>query len=76
VNKLVNYLLNKRADFHLPCMIDTHYLGTLPGPGFDCEYYMARFACPIFFSIFAYEEMLLLITAMFMEKTVIFTSKS
>ena len=44
--------------------------------GYNFQYTIARFACPIFFSIFAYEEMLMLLTAIFLEKSVIFVSRS
>jgi hypothetical protein len=47
-------------------MYDNHFFGAIPNLGLASQYAITRFACPIFFSIFAYEEMLLLITAIFL----------
>jgi hypothetical protein len=36
---------------------------------------MALFCCPVFFSNFSYDELLLMLTAIFCQKTLIFLSK-
>ena len=58
--------MSKKPDYNQICVHDNNYFGTLPNFGVPTEYAIARFACPIFFSIFAYEEMLLLLMAIFL----------
>jgi len=76
INKLTSYLMSKKPDYNQTCVQDNLYLGVMPNFGFPSQYAIACFACPIFFSVFAYEEMLLLLTAIFLEKSIIFVSKS
>jgi len=45
----------KIPDFNQICQVEKNYFGTLPNFGNPAQYAMSRFACPIFFSIFAYE---------------------
>lgn len=45
----------KRPDYNQPIIQDDHYFGAVPNFGFPFQYAIARFACPIFFSVFAYE---------------------
>lgn len=44
--------------------------------GRAAEYNLARFACGVFFSVLAYEEALLLLAALFLEKTIIFVGRN
>jgi hypothetical protein len=55
---------------------DKHYLGTVPVGGSSAEYALARFASGAFFSVLAYEEVMLLLAALFLEKTIIFVGRN
>lgn len=68
--------MSKIPDFNQICIFEKHYFGTVPNFGKPIEYVLPKFACSIFFSIFAYEEVLLLLAALFLEKTIIFVGKN
>lgn len=67
--------MNKKVDYNQVCHVGHFYFGTFPNFGLSCEYALAKYACPIFFSTFSYEEMLLLVTLTLCEKNLVFISK-
>lgn len=75
VNETLAYFLSKRPDYSQVCYHSGYYFGTLPEFGFKSQYSVSLFCCPVFFSNFAYEELLLMLTAIFCQKTLIFLSK-
>lgn len=72
---MLNYFLTKKPDYNQVCYQSAYYFGTLPEYGFKSLYAMSLYCCPIFFSNFSYEEMLLMLTAILCQKTLVFLSK-
>lgn len=76
MKEMLSWFLVRKPNYNLPCLLGGSYFGVLPDYGYSCEYALARSVCPVFFSTFAYEEMLLLLAAFFCEKTLVFISRS
>ena len=74
-SKVVAYLRSKRPEHGDVCQWEKEYFGSIPPPGSLCSHSASLFAAPIFFSVFAYEETLLLLTALFLEKNIVFMSE-
>lgn len=74
INQFLKYFANKRPDYNQVCYHSLYYFGTLPQFGYKSLYSMSLFCCPVYFSNFSYEEMLLMLTAIFCQKTLIFMS--
>ena len=66
LQRLISCFMSKIPDFNQICIFEKHYFGTVPNFGKPIEYSLPKFACSIFFSIFAYEEVLLLLAALFL----------
>jgi hypothetical protein len=76
LSRLVGYCMARQPELGQVWTHEKHYLGTVPPGGRAAEYALARFTCGVFFSVFAYEEVLLLLAALFLEKTIIFIGRN
>ena len=76
VKELLSYFLSKKPDYNQVCSFSKLYFGSIPEVGHSTDYSIALATCPVFFSNFAYEEFLLLLTAIFCQRTLIFVSES
>lgn len=76
INDTLSYFMSKKPDYNHVCYQSAYYFGTLPEFGFKSQYAMLLYCCPTFLSNFSYEEMLLMLTSVLCQKTLIFMSRS
>lgn len=76
LSRLAGYCMARQPELGQVWTHDKHYLGTLPTGGRSAEYALARYASGAFFSVLAYEEVMLLLAALFLEKTIIFVGRN